>query len=142
MVNNASLQQEQITSHSNQQNRGSRKAFWPGWILSSLLAMFIGSGGVNMARKASFVLQGVAHLGFPESALPAVGIIAFLSSLLYVVPRTGLLGAVLLTGYLGGATASHVRIGEPIFGPVIFGILVWVGLALRDGRFRALIRYQ
>jgi hypothetical protein len=64
---------------------------------------------------------------------------AFASALLYIVPGTSVLGAILLTGYLGGATATHVRIGDPFIGPVLFGVLVWAGLFLRDDRLRALL---
>jgi Mn2+/Fe2+ NRAMP family transporter len=69
-----------------------------------------------------------------------IGILEIACTVIYVIPRTSVLGAILLTGYLGGATATHVRIGDPsFFGPVIFGVLVWLGLWLRDARLRALL---
>jgi hypothetical protein len=112
---------------------------WSGRILSALPALFLLSSGVNMSMKASFVMEGFAHLGYSESLALAIGILEFTYALLYAIPQTSVLGAVLLTAYLGGATASHVRIGEPFFAPIIVGALVWAGLFLRDDRLRAFL---
>jgi len=119
--------------------RGLNKKLWAGRILSALPAIFLLSSGVNVARQADFVMPGFAHLGYPASLALGIGIVEFACALLYVIPRTAILGAILLTGYLGGATASHVRIGEPFFAPLVVGVLVWAGLFLRDDRLRALI---
>jgi hypothetical protein len=117
----------------------SNKKLWAGRILSALPALFLLSSGVNMSMKASFVMEGTTHLGYPESVVLGIGIVEFVCALLYIIPRTSILGAILLTGYLGGATASHVRVGDPLFGPILAGVLVWAGLFLRDDRLRALI---
>ena len=117
----------------------SKKMLWAGRIVSAFVALFLLSGGVNMSMKASVVMEGFARFGYPETVALGIGLAAFASALLYVIPRTSILGAILLTGYLGGATATHVRIGDPFFGPILFGVLVWAGLFLRDARLRALI---
>jgi hypothetical protein len=78
-------------------------------------------------------------MGFPLSLSSGLGILELSCTLLYVIPRTSVLGAILLTGYLGGATATTVRIGDPFYLPVLFGIMVWGGLFLRDPRLRSLI---
>jgi len=85
------------------------------------------------------VVEGFAHLGYPESLALGIGIVELLCVVLYVVPKTAILGAILLTGYLGGATASHVRIGEPLHMAVLLGVVIWGSLYLRDARLRALI---
>lgn len=117
----------------------SKKMLWAGRIISALPALLLLSSGINTTMKASFVLEGFAHLGYPADAAAGIGIALLVSALLYVVPRTAILGAILLTGYLGGATASHVRLGEAFFAPVIVGVLVWAGLFLRDSRVRELV---
>ncbi len=83
--------------------------------------------------------MGVAHYGYPEGALLRITLVEIACALVYAIPRTSILGAILLTGYLGGATATHVRAGEPFFLPLVVGIVVWLGLYLRDGRLRALV---
>jgi len=90
--------------------------------------------------KPAAVVQGFAHLGYPESLLVTLGILELGCTVVYLIPRTSVLGAILMTGYLGGATATHVRIGEALFFiPVVLGVLAWGGLFLRDDRLRALI---
>jgi hypothetical protein len=88
-------------------------------------------------------VEGTTELGYPESVVVGIGIIELVCLVVYLIPRTTVLGAVLLTGYLGGAIASHVRIGSPLFTHVLFPIyvaaLIWGGLFLREGRLRALI---
>jgi DoxX-like family len=117
----------------------SKKMVWAGRIISALPAALLLSGGVTGLLKPAFVTEGFAHMGYPESLALSIGILELACALLYVIPRTSILGAILLTGYLGGATATHVRIGEPFFAPVVVGALVWAGLYLRDRRLRALI---
>ena len=92
--------------------------------------------------KPPEVVEGFARLGYAESAALGLGILELGCTLVYLVPRTSILGAILLTGYLGGATATHVRVGDPLsmfIIPVILGVMVWGGLYLRDPRLRALI---
>jgi hypothetical protein len=93
--------------------------------------------------KPAAVVEGTIKAGYPESTLVPLGWVLLVSTVLYLIPRTCVLGAVLLTGYLGGAVATHVRIGHPLFShtlfPVYFGIVLWGGLYLQDGRLRALL---
>jgi hypothetical protein len=98
--------------------------------------------GVMKLVKPKEVLQATARLGYPESGLIGLGVVLIGCTVLYVAPRTSALGAILLTGYLGGAVASQVRIGEapfPVLFPAILGALLWLGLLLRDERLRALL---
>ena len=83
--------------------------------------------------------EGFAHLGLPVSHALGLGILELACTVVYVIPRTSILGAILLTGYLGGATAIHVRVDDPFFATPIVGVLIWGGLFLRDPRLRALI---
>jgi hypothetical protein len=115
---------------------------WAGRIISGLVVLFmIVDGGMKVAR-ADVVLKSFAELGYRESLAPGIGIVLLVCTLIYIIPRTSVLGAILLTAYLGGATATHVRAGGPVF-PIVFsitfGVLVWLGLYLRDERLRKLI---
>jgi hypothetical protein len=85
------------------------------------------------------VLDEFARLGYGSGIAVAIGIVEIACTIIYVVPQTAVLGAILLTGYLGGATATHLRIGDPFYGPILFGVLVWLGLFLRDARLRAIV---
>jgi len=85
------------------------------------------------------VVEGFVHSGYPENLALPLGILELGCAVIYVIPRLSVLGAILLTGYLGGAIATHVRIGEPFFIQVILGVLVWGGLFLRNHRLRVLI---
>lgn len=118
----------------------SKKKLWAGRILSALPVLLLLFSGVLKLMKPAAVVQGFAHFGYPESLLLTLGILELACTVVYVIPRTSVLGAILTTAYLGGATATHVRIGDPsFFIPVILGVLVWGGLFLRDDRLRALI---
>ena len=116
----------------------SKKKLWAGRILSALPVLLLLFSGVMKLVKPSPVVQGFAHFGYPESLALCNGILELTCTVVYVIPRTSVLGAILMTAYLGGATATHVRIGDPsFFIPVILGVLVWGGLFLRDDRLRA-----
>jgi hypothetical protein len=92
-----------------------------------------------MFRSAE-LREGFAKFGYPESSMSAIGAAALAASVLYLIPRTRIWGAILLTGYLGGAVATHVRVNDPtFFAPAVFGVLTWVGLFLRDRRVRELV---
>lgn len=119
-----------------------RSALWTGRVLSSLGSMFLLFDAVMKLVKPQFVVDATVQLGYPESAIVGIGVALLVSTILYLIPRTAILGAVLLTGYLGGAVATHVRVGGPVFNilfPVIFGALLWAGLWLRDRRVRNLL---
>lgn len=125
------------------QTTGNSKAMlWTGRVISILVILnLLMSGGFGLA-KPPVAVQGSLALGFPESTLVPTGAILILCTLLYAIPRTTILGAILLTGYLGGAVAAHVRIGSGAFDtvfPVILGAMVWGGLYLRDPRLRSFL---
>jgi hypothetical protein len=112
---------------------------WVGRVLSALpVLLFVATGMFGLVSPAA-AMQGAAHYGFPEGVLLRVTIVEIGCAILYAIPRTAVLGAILLTGYLGGAVATHVRVEEPFFFPLIVGIMVWAGLYLRDARVRELI---
>jgi hypothetical protein len=88
------------------------------------------------------VVKGFGDFGYDPSILVPLGIVELLCVILYVIPQTAVLGAILLTGYLGGATATHVRVGDAFIAPVIMGVILWLGLYLRDSRLRALVPWR
>ena len=115
----------------------SSKRLWAGRVMSGLPALFLLVDGGMKLFKPVVVLEATKQLGYPESVIVGLGLALLTSTLLYLVPRTSILGAVLLTGYLGGAVATQVRVGAPLFNivfPVILGVLLWGGLWLRDRR--------
>jgi hypothetical protein len=113
---------------------------WSGRVLSGLVcAMLVMSGAMKLSQNPEFVKQFVETDGFPANTLVPIGIVELLCVVLYAVPNTAVLGAVLLTAYLGGAVVTHVRISEPFITPIILGVVVWAGLFLRDARIRALL---
>jgi hypothetical protein len=120
----------------------SKGALWGGRIMSWLPALFLLMDGVMKLFKPAIVVDATIKLGYPENGIVPIGIVLTLCTVLYLIPRTAVLGAILLTGYLGGAVATHVRVGESLFSisfPIIFGILLWGGLYLRHNRLRKLI---
>jgi len=120
----------------------SNKQLWSGRILSGLPTLFLLFDGVTKLIKPQPVVAATTQLGYPESTIVGMGLTLLVCTILYVIPRTAVLGAVLLTGYLGGAVATHVRVGAPVFNvlfPVVFGILLWAGLWLRDRRLQELL---
>jgi DoxX-like protein len=118
----------------------SKKALWAGRIVSALPVLLMVFGGTFGLLKPAAAMPGFVHFGYPERVLLPICIVEIVCAVLYAIPRTSVLGAILLTGYLGGATATHVRLGDPLFvAPVILGVLIWGGLYLREGRLRGLI---
>jgi hypothetical protein len=117
----------------------SKTMLWTGHVICALLGLFLLFDGVMKLVKPDFVVKGTVELGYPESVILPLGIVLIACTVLYLIPRTSILGAILLTGYLGGAVATHVRAGEPFYFAVLFGVLVWGGLWLRDGRLRGLV---
>jgi hypothetical protein len=122
---------------------GSNKRFWAGRIVSSLTVAFLLVDGAMKVMRAPAAVVGTVQLGYPESVLPGIGILLLACTLLYAIPRTSVLGAILLTGYLGGAVATQVRVGNPIFTHVLFpvyvAVMVWGGPFLRDHRLRIIV---
>lgn len=114
-------------------------ALWTGRVLSGLVVLFMLFEAVIKLIKIPAVVKAFAQEGFPLSDAVTFGLLALIITVLYAIPRTSVLGAILLTGYLGGATAINLRTGMPVYFPVIFGVIVWGGLYLRDSSIRALI---
>lgn len=107
--------------------------------LPALLFLF---SGVMKVMKPPSVVEGFVKSGLPERLAVGLGILELTCTVLYVIPRTAVLGAILLTGYLGGAIVTHLRIGEPVFMPFLIGVVVWGGIFLRDPRLRELIPFR
>jgi hypothetical protein len=126
-----------------QTTSGSKTMFWAGWTMSGLVVLFLLFDGISKLMLIAPVVEATTQIGYPVNLVRPIGIIGLVCAVLYAVPRTATLGAILLTGLLGGAIASKMRIEEPLFSHILFGvyvgILAWGGLYLRDGRLRALI---
>lgn len=117
----------------------SKKMIWTGRIISALIILFmLVDGGAKVVKVKPYV-EGTVRVGYAERLVVPLGIVALICTIIYAIPQTSVLGAILMTTYFGGATATHVRTGESFYFPVVFGILVWVALYLRDTRLRALI---
>jgi len=118
----------------------SKVMLWTGRIISAPPVFLLLFSAAMKLAKPPAVLDGFRKFGYPEHLLLVLAILEIGCTIIYLIPRTAVLGAILLTGYLGGATATHVRIGDPGFVmPVICGILLWLGLLLREGRLRPLL---
>jgi uncharacterized membrane protein (UPF0182 family) len=117
-------------------------SLWAGRVISTLAVLFLIFDGVTKLMRVAPVMQAFARLGYAPSLAPILGTILLACVVVYVIPSTSILGAILLTGYLGGAVDANVHAGNPLFEtlfPVIFGILVWAGIFLRDNGLRAMI---
>ncbi len=115
---------------------------WTGRVLSALAAVFLFVDGITKVLQVAPVVESSAQLGYSASATLGIGVLLLISLAVYLLPQTAPLGAILLIGYLGGAVATHVRFGSPLFSvlfPVIIGALLWLGLFLRDVRLRAFL---
>ena len=121
----------------------SKAALWGGRVMSGLPALFLLMDGAMKLMKPAPVVTATVELGYPKTVIAPLGVVLLASTVLYLVPRTAVLGAILLTAYLGGAVAAHLRVGNPMLThtlfPVFFGALLWGGLCLRDARLRALL---
>jgi hypothetical protein len=115
-----------------------------GWVLTSLVALFLLFDSVTKLLQLPAVVEATVQMGFPATTVPVIGGTLLACLVLYLIPRTAVLGAVLLTGYLGGAVCAQLRIEAPVLGyllfPVYTGVLVWLGLYLRSAALRALVR--
>ena len=121
-----------------------RAARITGWVLTSLVALFLLFDSVTKLLQVPAVVEATVQMGFPATTVPVIGGTLLACLVLYLIPRTAVLGAVLLTGYLGGAVCAQLRIEAPVLGyllfPVYTGVLVWLGLYLRSAALRALVR--
>ena len=123
----------------------SNAVIWTGRIISALVVLFLVFDSVMKLIKDPHVMAASADLGYSTSSIAGIGAVLLACTLVYAIPRTAILGAILLTGYLGGAVASNVRVGHLVFEcvfPIIFGVLVWAGLFLRDSGLRDVIPFQ
>jgi len=117
--------------------------FWAARAFAALPVLLIAmSASMKLSHQPQFVAMFVGHLGYPEATLTGIGLLELGCAVIYAIPQTSLYGALLLTAYFGGATATHVRIGEPFVTPVLVGVLVWLGLIVRDARVRKVILPQ
>ncbi len=120
----------------------SKGMLWTGYIISGLVVLFMIFDGATKVMKVPQVIQASAKLGYDAAAVVGIGATLLICTALYVIPRTSIFGAILLTGYLGGAVDANVHSGTALFNisfPIIFGVLVWLGIYLRDQRLRALV---
>jgi DoxX-like family len=115
---------------------------WTGFIMSLLPVLMLLTGAVMSILNPTAVGEAMGKMGYPATLAVTLGTVELLCTVLYLIPQTSILGAILLTGYLGGATATHVRVSEPFFLPILFGVLVWGGIYLRNPRLRALIPFR
>ena len=120
----------------------SKSRLWSGRALSTLAILFMALDGGMKLFKPPFVAEATIQLGYPESAIVGIGLALLISTLFYAIPRTAIFGAILMTAYLGGAVASGVRINAPLFNivfPVVFGVIIWASLAMRNPRLEKVL---
>ena len=117
----------------------SGKIVWVGRVISILVSLLFAMSALMKLRGGPEVIKGMAHLGLPESLIVPLAILEISCVVIYAIPATSVLGAILLTGYIGGAICTHLRVGDPFFMQIGFGIFVWLGLYLREERLKELI---
>lgn len=115
------------------------KMTWAGRIISAIpvLILFL-SASMKFIKPEGFS-EGLEHLGWDETTMTYVGVLELFCAVVYLIPKTAVLGGILIAAYLGGATATHVRVGDPFYAPVLLGMVAWLGLWLRDKRLRDLL---
>ena len=118
---------------------GRGRAGWLGRVISGLVSLIFVISALMKLLGGAEVKQGMAHLGLPESLIMPLAILEISCVVVYLIPVTAVLGAILLTGYVGGAICTHWRVGDPVLVQIALGILVWLGLYLREARLKALI---
>ena len=130
-----------LTMQTNQQTQ--RTMLITGWIFTAIPGLFLLMDGMGKLVKPEPVIKSTIELGYPESMISILGIISIACTLLYLLPRFSFIGAVLLTGYLGGAVATHLRLGNPLFShilfPVYLGIFIWAGLYFRNQHLKTIL---
>ncbi len=123
----------------------SKASLWTGRIISSVVVLILFFDGITKLLKVQQVVDATIRIGFPVTTIVGIGITLLVCTTIYAIPKTSILGVILLTGYLGGATAAQLRAGSPVFEtlfPVIFGVLALLGLYLREQRLRALLHLR
>jgi len=127
------------TTQSQPATTNSKASFITGTVISVLCILFLLFDSIGKIVRESHALSGTKQLGWPETAVQPLGIILLICTILYIIPKTKVLGSILLTAYLGGATATMMRVGFPLYFSIIFGILVWVGAYLTNSKLRDLL---
>ena len=117
----------------------SRKIVWIGRVISILVSLLFAMSALMKLRGGPELIQRIAHLGLPESLMMPLAILEISCVLIYLIPATAVVGAILLTGYIGGAICTHLRVGDPFFIQIGIGIFVWLGLYLREDRLKGLL---
>jgi hypothetical protein len=129
-----------------QGSSSSKAMLWAGWGMSGVTVVFMLFDGISKLALERHVVEATTKIGYPEEVIRPLGMVILTCTILYAIPRTAIFGAILLTGFLGGAVASKVRLEDPLFGSILFGvyvgILAWGGLYLRDDRIRALLPWR
>ena len=115
------------------------KRIWAGRVLSVLLAIPFTISAVMKLTAHPMVVEGMTHLGLPQSMIKPLGAVELACVVIYLIPQTSFFGAILLTGYMGGTIVTHWRMGEPFYLQALFGVLFWIGLYLRRPRMREII---
>lgn len=126
-------------------NTVSKGRLWTGWIISALVMLFLLFDSITKLLKVRPVLEASAQLGYPVKTIVTIGAMLLVCTLLYIIPQTAVLGTILLTGYLGGAVAANLRIGSPMFNtffPIVFAVLAWTGIFLRESRLASVIPFR
>jgi len=116
-----------------------RTIVWSGRVISILLSLLFAMSAFMKMRHGPDVMQGMAHLGLPKSLITLLASVEISCAVIYAIPATAVLGAILLTGYIGGAILAHMRVGDPFLVQIGFGLFVWLGLYLRENRLKALL---
>ena len=123
----------------------SKGRLWTGRIISAVVVLFLLFDSVTKVMEVRVVMEASAQLGYPANTIFTIGIILLVCTMFYIIPQTAVLGAILLTGYLGGAVAANLRIGTSMFNtlfPIVFAALAWTGIFLRESRLGALIPFR
>jgi len=115
------------------------KVVWVGRVITALVSLGFGMSAFMKLMGGTELTQGMAHVGLPEAMVIPLAILEFACVVTYLIPRTSATGAILLTGFIGGAICTHWRVGDPFFVQIALGIFVWLGLYLRESRLKALI---
>ena len=115
------------------------KLIWGGRVISGLLACLLAMSAAMKLVGGREVIEGFARMGLPESLRVPLGVLELVCVLVYAFPATSVMGAILLTGYVGGAIVTHLRIGEPVVFQIALGLLVWLGLYMRESRLKSLL---
>jgi hypothetical protein len=116
--------------------------YWTGWVLSVLPSLMLLFSAAMKFTNSKELNEGMRNLGWEPSSAVGLGIVELACTILYLIPQTSMLGAILLTGYLGGAIATHARLGEPFYFQVAFGVVIWIGLYLRERRLWPLVPWR